>query len=37
MKLTYESTKDGSKNEMECDIVLVATGRKPYTGAHHFE
>lgn len=27
----YESLKDGSKNSIEADVVLVATGRKPFT------
>ena len=34
VKLTYESTKDGTKTDIECDIVLVATGRRPFTGAY---
>jgi dihydrolipoamide dehydrogenase len=27
----FESLKDGSKNNLECDVCLVAVGRKPYT------
>ena len=33
VKLSYESVKDGKADSLEADIVLVATGRKPYTGA----
>lgn len=31
--LKYESVKDGSASEIEADIVLVSTGRRPLTGA----
>lgn len=30
-KVVVEDTKSGKKKELEADIVLVATGRKPYT------
>jgi pyruvate/2-oxoglutarate dehydrogenase complex dihydrolipoamide dehydrogenase (E3) component len=33
IKLTFEATKDGKQGEAVADIVLVATGRRPYTGA----
>jgi dihydrolipoamide dehydrogenase len=32
IKLSYEAVKDGAKSELEADIVLVATGRRPVTG-----
>ncbi|MGE0633649.1 MAG: FAD-dependent oxidoreductase, partial [Pseudobdellovibrionaceae bacterium] len=31
VELEYESLKDGSKNKISADVVLVSTGRKPYT------
>ena len=31
-KVTYKLRKDDSEHTMEADVVLVATGRKPYTG-----
>lgn len=33
VKLSYEAVKDGKAGDIEADIVLVATGRRPYTGA----
>ena len=30
-KLTYKSRKDDSESTLEADVVLIATGRKPYT------
>jgi dihydrolipoamide dehydrogenase len=33
IKLSYEAVKDGKAGELEADIVLVATGRRPFTGA----
>ena len=30
-KVTYKLKKDESENSIEADVVLVATGRKPYT------
>lgn len=33
LKLTYEAVKDGAAGEITADIVLVATGRRPVTGA----
>ncbi|WP_407494732.1 dihydrolipoyl dehydrogenase [Pseudooceanicola sp. MF1-13] len=30
-KLTYKSRKDDSETTLDADVVLVATGRKPYT------
>ncbi|NRB33478.1 MAG: dihydrolipoyl dehydrogenase [Rhodobacteraceae bacterium] len=30
-KVTYKLRKDDSEHEIEADVVLVATGRKPYT------
>ncbi|WP_424927362.1 dihydrolipoyl dehydrogenase [Amaricoccus tamworthensis] len=30
-KVTYKSRKDDSESTLDADIVLVATGRKPYT------
>ena len=30
-KVTYKLRKDDSEHTVECDIVLVATGRKPFT------
>lgn len=29
--VTISSTKDGSTQTIDCDVVLVATGRRPYT------
>ena len=31
VKLTWQLRKDGSEGGMDADVVLVATGRKPYT------
>lgn len=31
-KVSYKLQKDDSENVVEADVVLVATGRKPYTG-----
>lgn len=31
IEIEYESLKDAQKGKMEADVVLVATGRKPYT------
>jgi len=31
LKLTFARRKDDSKDELDADVVLVATGRKPYT------
>jgi dihydrolipoamide dehydrogenase len=31
VKVAYELRKDSSKHEIEADVVLVATGRRPYT------
>lgn len=31
LKLSYEAVKDGKQGELEADIVLVATGRRPFT------
>lgn len=31
--LKYEAVKDGAASEIEADIVLVSTGRRPFTGA----
>ena len=30
-KVTYKRRKDDSEHTVECDVVLVATGRKPFT------
>ncbi|PID37326.1 MAG: dihydrolipoyl dehydrogenase [Rhodobacterales bacterium] len=30
-RVSYELRKDGSAHELEADVVLVATGRKPFT------
>ncbi|MBK5933275.1 dihydrolipoamide dehydrogenase [Rhodovulum imhoffii] len=30
-KVTYKLRKDGSDHQIDADVVLVATGRKPYT------
>ena len=32
VRLTYEAVKDGKVSEIEADIVLVSTGRRPFTG-----
>ncbi|GJD07698.1 Dihydrolipoyl dehydrogenase, mitochondrial [Galdieria sulphuraria] len=32
LKLTVEPSKGGKQENLECDVVLVATGRKPNTG-----
>ena len=29
--VTYSNQRDGKKEVLESDIVLIATGRKPYT------
>eukprot|EP00826_Nyctotherus_ovalis_P013119 TRINITY_DN13507_c0_g1_i9.p2 TRINITY_DN13507_c0_g1~~TRINITY_DN13507_c0_g1_i9.p2 ORF type:complete len:217 (+),score=77.89 TRINITY_DN13507_c0_g1_i9:76-726(+) len=34
-KVVVEDAKSGKKQELEADIVLVATGRKPYTEGLH--
>ena len=31
MKVNMESVKGGKEEEMECDVLLVCVGRKPYT------
>ncbi len=31
LKVTYKSRKDDSEETLDADVVLVATGRKPYT------
>lgn len=31
VELDYESVKDGTKSSIQGDVVLVSTGRKPYT------
>ncbi|MEM8870997.1 MAG: dihydrolipoyl dehydrogenase [Pseudomonadota bacterium] len=31
LKVTYKSRKDDSEHTLDADVVLVATGRKPYT------
>ena len=31
VEIEYESLKDGAKSKIKCDVVLVATGRKPFT------
>ena len=31
LTVNYKLRKDDSEHSMECDVVLVATGRKPYT------
>ena len=31
VKIGYTLRKDDSQHEIECDVVLVATGRRPYT------
>jgi dihydrolipoamide dehydrogenase len=31
LKVHYKSRKDDSDNSITCDVVLLATGRKPYT------
>lgn len=33
LTLSYEAVKDGKAGEISADIVLVATGRRPVTGA----
>jgi dihydrolipoamide dehydrogenase len=33
VKISYQAVKDGSNSKIEADIVLVATGRRPLTGA----
>lgn len=32
VEIEYESLTDGKKNKLQADVVLVATGRKPFTG-----
>lgn len=32
VELEYESLKDGAKGTLSADVVLVATGRRPFTG-----
>ena len=32
VEVTYESLADGKQSSMKADVVLVATGRKPFTG-----
>ena len=31
LKVTYKKRKDDSEHTMDADVVLVATGRRPYT------
>lgn len=33
LKLNFEGVKDGKADSLEADIVLVSTGRRPFTGA----
>lgn len=37
LKLSYEGVKDGKAGELEADIVLVATGRRPFTDGLNLE
>lgn len=32
VEIEFESLADGKKNKLQADVVLVATGRKPFTG-----
>ena len=36
MLVEVENRADNSKSKIECDYVLVATGRRPYTGQQRF-
>ncbi|KAK3601767.1 hypothetical protein CHS0354_016130 [Potamilus streckersoni] len=31
IKVSFEGVKDGKKEELECDLLLVCIGRRPYT------
>jgi len=31
VKVSIEANKDGAKTDIECDVLLVCVGRRPYT------